>query len=390
MEHGAGASSLLGIDDAAGADRKHGLSLRKAGRVVDLADTRLALALAEVEPRLAGVADDVPADRRDLRPHVRAGAASGGGLHLVCDDDGHAVLVGDALQLPQEAVQRLLPLRQLVAADVVGAEEARGAVHDQQCVAGLAEDPAHLGEELLLVLGVVRAGVRHVLQDVLLVEAVSACNGDEPLRPERALRVDVESLALRAAVLGRHLAGHAQRMAQLGLAAAELPEDLRDLARLDAAAEEAIQLRGARGQHDHLPPDVQHLRGADHAHGHDLPGRGHDALSLLVADALHLHELPHRHEGDALDAVDAVVDQLLKVRLAEAGSPVRGRRAEPLQPGDAWLVALGLFRLCQLALGARGLGELLLLLRRLLSALLLADPLAAALGLLRHSRTWGT
>mmetsp|Transcript_69818 Transcript_69818/g.197830 ORF Transcript_69818/g.197830 Transcript_69818/m.197830 type:complete len:206 (+) Transcript_69818:161-778(+) len=182
---------LLRVLDAAPTYGEDGLAFRQARRVVNLAHAGLALALAEEEPCLAGVADDMAADVRDLRAHHGGRPATGRGLDLVRDDDGYSMLVGDALQLPKESVQRLLALCQLISALVVCAEEAGAAVNNQECVPRLTEYAAHLGQELLLVFGVVGARVRHVLQNVLLVEAISLGDRDQPLRAERALGVNV-------------------------------------------------------------------------------------------------------------------------------------------------------------------------------------------------------
>lgn len=43
-------ASVLGVPDTISVDTEHGLRLRQAGRVVDLADTRLSAALTQVEP----------------------------------------------------------------------------------------------------------------------------------------------------------------------------------------------------------------------------------------------------------------------------------------------------------------------------------------------------
>mmetsp|Transcript_107489 Transcript_107489/g.285982 ORF Transcript_107489/g.285982 Transcript_107489/m.285982 type:complete len:216 (+) Transcript_107489:349-996(+) len=215
------------------------------------------------------------------------------------------MLVCDALQLPQEAVQGLLPIGQLPPSRVVRAEESRGTVHDQERVARLAEDRRCLCEELVLVLRIVGPGIGHVLEDVRVVQAIALCNGDKPLRTEGALCVDVERLALGAAAVDGQLAGDAERVAELRLSAAELAEDLRDLPGLDPTAKQRVERCRARGQLDHVPPHLQHLGGADHAHGHELPRRCDDLLGLGVANARNFRQLPRRHERDGLDAIDA-------------------------------------------------------------------------------------
>mmetsp|Transcript_127017 Transcript_127017/g.353738 ORF Transcript_127017/g.353738 Transcript_127017/m.353738 type:complete len:258 (+) Transcript_127017:138-911(+) len=229
------------VDDAALVDGEDGLALGEARRVVDLADAVLPLALAEVEPGLACVADDVPADGLDLWTHVGCRSTVWRCHDLVRDDDRHAVLVRYALQLPQEAVQGLLPVGQLAPPHVVRAEEACGAVHHEQGIARLAEDRRGLSQEPVLVLCVVRAGVGHILQNVRVVEAVALRDVNQPLRPEGALRVDVQCLALGTSPVHGQLAGDAECVAELRLATPELAEDLCDLPRLNATAKEGIK-----------------------------------------------------------------------------------------------------------------------------------------------------
>ena len=58
---------------------------------------------------------------------------------------------------------------------------------------------------------------------------------DGPPSPEGPLRVDVHGLALTPTLVHRHLGGHTERVAELGLAGPELAEDLGQGARLDPA-----------------------------------------------------------------------------------------------------------------------------------------------------------
>jgi hypothetical protein len=139
-----------------------------------------------------------------------------------------------------------------------------------------------LREQLLLLLRVVAARIRHVVKHVIRVDvepalqttissaltlavrpgqdsAVPLCDLDEPLRAERPLRVDVQCLALAAALINRelhtpssqpsrssptreamphgdhYLARHAECVAYLSLAAAKFTVQLGDGARLEPA-----------------------------------------------------------------------------------------------------------------------------------------------------------
>lgn len=81
---------------------------------------------------------------------------------------------------------------------------------------------------------VVCASVGDVVHDVVGIEAESLRNRLQTLGAERALRVDVECLALTAALCDGQLAGYAERVAQLSLAGTELAKQLCDCASLDA------------------------------------------------------------------------------------------------------------------------------------------------------------
>ena len=123
-------------------------------------------------------------------------------------------------------------------------------------------------------LGVVRLGVRDVVQHGARVHAEPLRDRDQPLRAERALRVDVHRLALRAALRERELARHRERVAQLRLSGAELAVNLRQRAALEAAAEKLIQLGRARGDHDGVLAALLHHRRGREPEGHHLQGCG--------------------------------------------------------------------------------------------------------------------
>ena len=82
---------------------------------------------------------------------------------------------------------------------------------------------------------VVGARVCDVVHHVLGVESEALGDRLEALGAERALRVDVERLALAAALRDGQLAGDAERVTELRLAGSELAEQLGDGAGLDAA-----------------------------------------------------------------------------------------------------------------------------------------------------------
>ncbi len=91
---------------------------------------------------------------------------------LVGDDHGAAELVGQALQRAQEAAQAVLARRQLPAPDVLHAVQRGDAVDHDQREARVGHHGRGRDEQLALVVRVVRARVRHVVQHVVGVEPV--------------------------------------------------------------------------------------------------------------------------------------------------------------------------------------------------------------------------
>ncbi|PWN97186.1 hypothetical protein FA09DRAFT_64151 [Tilletiopsis washingtonensis] len=183
-------------------------------------------------PCCAGVRDNVAANRLLV---VRARIAGAIDLRhdLVGDDDGDSKLVGQAHQAAQELGQMALPRAQLAAARKVGAVERRERVDDEQREARLGHHGGGLQQQLLLVVGIVRPRVRHVVQHLLAVEAEALrhCQQThgtlrEARRQQRelwapvsraahesALRVDEETLALAAAHVYWQLCAHVSHAA---------------------------------------------------------------------------------------------------------------------------------------------------------------------------------
>ncbi|EPY29658.1 DNA repair protein RAD51 [Strigomonas culicis] len=310
--------SVPRVADAVLVDAKNRLPLRQAGRVVHLHNALLAAALAEAQPRRGGVRHDVPANRL-LRVRL---IQRGGAVHvrddLVRDDDRDAVLLGEVVQGAEELAQVHLARRELVAPAVVRAVERGRAVHDDQREAVLGHHRGGLQQQLLLVVRVEGPCAGHVREHVLRVQLVALRDGDEPLRAERALRVDVERHALRAALRDGHLARHAERVAELRLAGAELPEELRDAARLDAAAEQLIQLAAAGRDDDNLLAHLVVVDRGGEAHWHQLGALAHDLLRLVLADALDGQDGLLGCVRDGLDGVEAALHQLLDVPARHA------------------------------------------------------------------------
>ena len=86
------------------------------------------------------------------------------------------------------------------------------------------------------------ARVHDVLHHKVLVELVACGDRREALRPEGALGVEEERLALAAAEGARQEGADAESEAELRLAGAVLSVELGDRARLEAAAKDGIEL----------------------------------------------------------------------------------------------------------------------------------------------------
>ena len=140
--------------------------------------------------------------------------------HLVGHHDRAPKLLGQLRQRPQEPPQVDLPRRQLAAPVELGAGERGDRVDDDQGEARLGHHRRRREQQLALVVGVVRARVGDVVEHVGRVEAEALGDLREARRAEGALGVDPERLALGAALVDGELARDAQRVAELGLAAA--------------------------------------------------------------------------------------------------------------------------------------------------------------------------
>lgn len=99
---------------------------------------------------------------------------------------------------------------------------------------------------------IVRPCIRDVVQHLLAVQTQALGDGKQPNRTERPLRVDVQALPLTAAHVHGQLAGHRQGVADLRFTSAELAKQLGDGARLDASAEQRVEVLGAGRDVDEL------------------------------------------------------------------------------------------------------------------------------------------
>ena len=77
-------------------------------------------------------------------------------------------------------------------------------------------------------------------QDVIRVETVTSCHLRDSLGPKGVLCVNVEHVAIETALFERQRAVHGQLVADLCLAAPELPVDFNKRLGLEATAEQVI------------------------------------------------------------------------------------------------------------------------------------------------------
>ena len=185
---------------------------------------------------------DVPADRFQRVGAREHGVSIRVRNHLVRHHDGNAELVGKAGEMAEKFAEVHLPRAELAAAFVLGAEEVRHGVDDDDAEPRLRHHARGGDEELGLMLCVVRLGVRDVVEHGVGVHAETLGDGDEPLGAEGTLGVDVHGLALRAALREGKLARHRERVAQLRLSRPELAVNLSQRARLETPPEKLVEL----------------------------------------------------------------------------------------------------------------------------------------------------
>ena len=319
---------LDGVLNAGGRDGELRIGLGQRRAVEDGADAILPPSLAHAQTGRRGMRDDVAPNR--LGRVLGEGHAVGIGHDLVGDEYRDAKLLREAGELTEELGHLHLPLGQLAPTRIIGPKQRRGGIDDDEGVAIGAEDGGRDLEQFHLMLGVVGAGVRDVLEGGDGVHVEPLGDGLEAFGAERALRVDVHGLALGTAVGDGQLARDAEGVAQLGLAGAELAKDLGDGSGLDAPLEELVELDGPGGEGEHRLAILEGVGGRlevgrDHRADDPL-----DLEDLGLGDALDVGELADRGVGDRLDGVVSGILQLLDVVGVDAvlGEAVEGLEAD--------------------------------------------------------------
>ena len=298
----------------------------------DGTDTILPTALAHTEAGGRGMSDDVAPD--GFGRVLGKAHAVGIGDDLIGNQDRHTKLLGQSSELTQKLGHLHLPFGQLPTSRIIGTKESRGGIDDNEGVAILAEDGGGNLEEFHLMLGVVSACVRDVLEggDGVHVEAFG--NGLETFGTEGTLGVDVHGLALGSAVGNGQLARDAEGVAQLGLAGAEFSKDLGDGAGLDAPLEELVELNGSGGELQHGLAILESVRGRLEVRGDHGLDNLLDLEDLGLGDALDVGQLADGGVGDGLDGVVAGILKLLEVVGVD---PVLGEAVQSLE-GDSDLL----------------------------------------------------
>mmetsp|Transcript_16228 Transcript_16228/g.44464 ORF Transcript_16228/g.44464 Transcript_16228/m.44464 type:complete len:221 (+) Transcript_16228:518-1180(+) len=164
----------------------------------------------------------------------------------------------------------------------------------------------------------VAARVDDVVHGGLGRNALALSDLTDSLWPESPLGVYVNDLAVSAAKVRGQLGNHGQRVADLGLSAAELAEELSDRAALDAASEHLIQLGCACGQREPVLEAADQLRARHETCVGRLPRGIDDLVHLLVGQAFDAQQVLAHREDDGLARVVARIFQFFKVRGVDA------------------------------------------------------------------------
>lgn len=278
----------------------------------------VAAPLAEREAGGRRVGKNVAADGL-LRVSDEHGGATGVRDDLVGDVDGDAELLSELDELVHHLAELLLALGQLAAPGEVGVEERGDRVDDDERVRLLGHLGGDARDQVGLVL--VREGARDedVVERNLGVHAEALRDRLDAVGAEGGLRVDVDRLAVAAALLGRELARDAQRVAELRLARAELAERFGDRVRLEPAAEETVELgRPGRDLEHVLLAVLERLLAGLEAAADKLLGALDNLVDLRLGEALDVEEILAGLHVDAKNGVDAGVLEFLDVGGADS------------------------------------------------------------------------
>jgi len=114
---------------------------------------------------------------------------------LVRDDDCDAELVCNSLERAQELAEMHLTGRQLTSATIVRSVQASRRVNDHEREPVLTHEGRGLQKQLVLLVGVMRSRVCHVVEHLLLIESEPLGNGNEALRSKGTVAIDIHGHA---------------------------------------------------------------------------------------------------------------------------------------------------------------------------------------------------
>mmetsp|Transcript_65484 Transcript_65484/g.147743 ORF Transcript_65484/g.147743 Transcript_65484/m.147743 type:complete len:218 (-) Transcript_65484:18-671(-) len=185
---------FLRIFDPLLSQGKRALALSDGRRVIHFTDPSFPASFLEPKAGVGCVCDNVPPD--GLRVVLSKAHSVGVCDNLVCQHHSESIVVRQALELPQELGEVLLPLRELSAPREVCPEVRCRRVNDKEDKPVLGHQSSGLLKEFHLLLGVVRSGENDVLENLFWIHPIPLSDGDEPVWAKAAFRVDVHGLSL--------------------------------------------------------------------------------------------------------------------------------------------------------------------------------------------------
>ena len=216
-------------------NRKQTITLWQTRTIINLTNPRLPPPLFQTQPRRTRVRNNItPNGFLRVRIEHRRRPAIDLRDNLIGNDDRDPKFVRQALERAHEFRKVRLTGRELAAAGEIGAVQRSGAVDNEKRKARLAHHLGSLVEELELVIRVVGAGVRDIVEDFFAVETVAVGDGEAADGAESPLGVDVEAFSFAAAHVEGELTGDGEGVADLGLAGAEFAEEFGHGAGFDA------------------------------------------------------------------------------------------------------------------------------------------------------------
>lgn len=191
--------SISWVADASFSKLVNALTLRDGRRVINLADTLLALSFAKKESGCAGVCHNVTTHWL-LWVHYVCHTTTWVRRDLVRDEYSHVELLRDFLQPTHYSVKYLLPFSELTTTRVVNSEWCHDGVDYQERKAVFYHAASCLHQQVYQTVHCESAANHYVVEHGFWVQIEPAGDLLDALRPERILSVDVEDAALASAL----------------------------------------------------------------------------------------------------------------------------------------------------------------------------------------------